>query len=690
MLLRTGLALFFLLQTSQASVLMVSALNDGSDGSLRQTIADAIDGDSIMFGFSGDLVLTDGEIVIDKSLSILGPGPKEIRLNGNGRSRIFKISSGTVQIAGLTFSNGFVHGTQNSDGVGGAIYNAASLSISNCVFSSNVAVGGDLTRSEGSAGSGQGGAVCNVDSGIAVIRNSLFIGNQALGGAGLNPLCNNMCIGGRGEGGALFTSGSMTIVNCTFYRNRSDGSTSGNFAGRGSGGAIFSSISSLIPIRSLFLINCTITENSATGLFSLGGGFTTPSYNPPGSNVFWNTIVARNTSESLGPDVSRQIISRGNNLIGNADSSGGWTPNDFLGTGTAPVDPKLGPLQDNGGSTLTMAPIGGLAFNGGDDAVLLRPWNIETDQRGEPRLYNAHVDIGAVEWAPPNIPFGFGSDNFNDSIRDTNKWGLPDSTSGSGRLTEINSRLEFTATPASNDYDDVRSFFAKTLPRSVDWVATLDAHIAPLAIPPDYSAGWDIVVMQSGIAQNRVTIGFWELGVGQPTGQHVFRSEAFTNGISQSLHYVNTGDSDVTIRIRYLTTNQTLLAEYLPRFATKFVTLSSFNTTLWPFDLSPAFRLQVQAHSSKVIVSSGVMYADNFQVLPSMYAPVISLRQISGAVALDWPTQEGIYYQIQQSSGLPIWENLGVPFLGTGGRTTNSFSTGSNHLLLKIKVSSDP
>src|SRR3954471_12479958 len=176
MLLRTGLALFFLLQTSQASVLMVSALNDGSDGSLRQTIADAIDGDSIMFGFSGDLVLTDGEIVIHKSLSILGPGPKEIRLNGNGRSRIFKISSGTVQIAGLTFSNGFVHGTQNSDGVGGAIYNAASLSISNCVFSSNVAVGGDLTRSEGLAGSGQGGAVCNVDSGIAVIRNSLFIG----------------------------------------------------------------------------------------------------------------------------------------------------------------------------------------------------------------------------------------------------------------------------------------------------------------------------------------------------------------------------------------------------------------------------------------------------------------------------------------------------------------------------------
>ena len=71
---------------------------------------------------------------------------------------------------------------------------------------------------------------------------------------------------------------------------------------------------------------------------------------------------------------------------------------DFLGSTDTPLAPKLGPLQDNGGPTFTMALLAGSpALNAGDDALLASPFNLSTDQRGLPRPFGPHVDIGAFE-----------------------------------------------------------------------------------------------------------------------------------------------------------------------------------------------------------------------------------------------------------------------------------------------------
>src|SRR5262249_11791067 len=77
------------------------------------------------------------------------------------------------------------------------------------------------------------------------------------------------------------------------------------------------------------------------------------------------------------------------------------------------VDPMLGPLQDNGGPTLTHALLADSpAIDAGDDSVLAF---LTTDQRGPgfPRKSCAHVDIGAFESAggpvitcPANITVG--------------------------------------------------------------------------------------------------------------------------------------------------------------------------------------------------------------------------------------------------------------------------------------------
>jgi hypothetical protein len=61
----------------------------------------------------------------------------------------------------------------------------------------------------------------------------------------------------------------------------------------------------------------------------------------------------------------------------------GYADTDLVGTAANPIDAKLGPLQDNGGLTPTMALLPGSPG--------------EWDQRGPgyPRLVNGATDIGA-------------------------------------------------------------------------------------------------------------------------------------------------------------------------------------------------------------------------------------------------------------------------------------------------------
>src|SRR5207244_2459322 len=83
---------------------------------------------------------------------------------------------------------------------------------------------------------------------------------------------------------------------------------------------------------------------------------------------------------------------------------------DLVGTPGAPLDPKLGPLGNNGGPTWTMALLpGSPAIDAGDDALLSAPFNLATDQRGLPRKSGAHVDIGAFEFQAASTPLQIGT-----------------------------------------------------------------------------------------------------------------------------------------------------------------------------------------------------------------------------------------------------------------------------------------
>src|SRR5262249_36275948 len=103
-----------------ANVITVTNTNDSGPGSLRQALADANDGDTINFAVTGVIGLTSGELVIDKNITISGPGSNSltVRPSQTGSFRVFNIMpSHSVTIQGLTISFGYAQFAQ-----GGGIY----------------------------------------------------------------------------------------------------------------------------------------------------------------------------------------------------------------------------------------------------------------------------------------------------------------------------------------------------------------------------------------------------------------------------------------------------------------------------------------------------------------------------------------------------------------------------------------
>ena len=68
---------------AHATTITVTNSNDSGPGSLRQALIDANDGDTITFAVTGTIALTSGELLVDKSITISGPGAESLTVNGN-------------------------------------------------------------------------------------------------------------------------------------------------------------------------------------------------------------------------------------------------------------------------------------------------------------------------------------------------------------------------------------------------------------------------------------------------------------------------------------------------------------------------------------------------------------------------------------------------------------------------------
>ena len=94
-----------------ADIITVTNTNDSGPGSLRQAIVDANDGDTINFSVTGTIGLTSGELLVNKSITVSGPGADILAVNGNATYRVFHIAPGkTVSISRLSITNGRAFG----------------------------------------------------------------------------------------------------------------------------------------------------------------------------------------------------------------------------------------------------------------------------------------------------------------------------------------------------------------------------------------------------------------------------------------------------------------------------------------------------------------------------------------------------------------------------------------------------
>src|SRR5881398_964343 len=140
------------LPSAHAATITVTNNRDSGAGSLRQALADAHNEDTINFDSSLNgqtITLTSGELVVNRIVSINGPGLNNLAVDANYASRVFHVSGGaSVTISGLSITNGFASGLY-----GGGIYNDHStLSVINCALSGNSANDAGGIYNDGASG----------------------------------------------------------------------------------------------------------------------------------------------------------------------------------------------------------------------------------------------------------------------------------------------------------------------------------------------------------------------------------------------------------------------------------------------------------------------------------------------------------------------------------------------------------
>lgn len=287
-----------------------------------------------------------GQLKIRSSVTVEGPGASNLTIDAGGGSRVLLVADGNlatqldVTLRGLTLTGG------NTTFNGGGIQNVdENLTLEKSVVSGN-------------SSAWRGGGVYHRGGNLNLI-SSTIANNAAESGGGLWTKIN--------------ASSQIASVN--------NSTISGNTAAVRGGGV--ENFFGLVQMQ-----NSTVTDNSAP----LAGGIASKGQVGTETRLS-STIVAGNASHDVnfvaGP--KNTFVSLGFNLIGSGSAIYKFTNDDQVGVS----NPGLGPLQNNGGTTLTHA----LRF---DSAAIDRganPLALSSDQRGLPfvREAGSGADVGAYE-----------------------------------------------------------------------------------------------------------------------------------------------------------------------------------------------------------------------------------------------------------------------------------------------------
>ncbi|MBI1311543.1 hypothetical protein GC176_09575 [bacterium] len=329
-----------------------------------------------------------------------------------------RAGGGGIYNKGRLIVNSSLISGNTSTGAGGGIENAlgSTATVSNAVVADNQAlegggiynsnvltVTGSTVRNNQATSLGGGIFIRNLPSVVAGISDSSIIGNMSSGSGGgimiqavatTSVQIKNTTILGNmaaADGGGISIFGTRPIVGSSI--SISGTTISGNSAGDDGGGLDVVLATSTVTqstisgntavdvsggvrsdVADLTITGSTVTANSGkTGGGLAASQYTTAAEADPGlrgSLTLISTLIAGNTDVDGTPDLLRTgdgALTVHSSLIGdNTGSTLSAAPvgspdanGNLIGTSAGPIDPLLGPLKDNGGSTFTHALLAG-------------------------------------------------------------------------------------------------------------------------------------------------------------------------------------------------------------------------------------------------------------------------------------------------------------------------------------------
>ncbi|MQX52633.1 choice-of-anchor Q domain-containing protein [Alcanivorax sediminis] len=402
-----------------------------------------------LYAENTDLTITDSIFTENQAGSSIGAdssgGGAVAAVGGSA-----EFNKSRLTITGSEFRNNQTYGH------GGALLIDSSnpVTVTDSVFDQNTATSVDM----GATGSqAQGGAI-SMERVNTTLSANTFSGNQANGKhTGGNGLGGALHIGATNYFPATRTGGVITITDSTFHNNSTTGDTL--VGGRAYGGGIYVDNSDAGQVVTVNISGSTLSQNSAQdggalahrgrqGLLSiLNSTLTGNSASVSAAGIYLdqpatdsisiahstlvNNILGNSDTvgsglyltgfpEGSGLSISHTVIANNSGGVGNlcvnsnteaslivdhsfiadAGAQAGCAPIDsvagnLIGSNDIPLDPKLQDLGLYGGNNFVFMPAA--------DSPLVDAGNVniegapETDQRGNARIFNGVIDLGAVE-----------------------------------------------------------------------------------------------------------------------------------------------------------------------------------------------------------------------------------------------------------------------------------------------------
>jgi hypothetical protein len=389
--------------------------------SLRSAIlaANASPGaDTIKFSpaLLGTIFLNSALPPITDTLTVDGPGLQTLtvarRTEAPTNFSIFHIDAGkTVHISGLTITRG-TGDTVDNVLVGGGIYNAGTLTLTDCEVTGNIItitqakgsafgggidnrgtltlkdcqVSGNMIDGPAAGASGEGGGIYN--GGTATVNNSTVSGNTALNNGGGIQNDGNMSLNistvtgnSASSGGGIQTDGVMSIANCDIAANHAN-TNSGAGGDINNDGTLTATISSFTGgsafsgagiqnNKTATLDDCEISKNNGTngGGAANSGSLTLVNCSVTGNTALYGGGVLNGLGKNAHCDIAGCDISYNNNnhVFGYGDGGGidngagdvltltnsTVSGNVMYGANTPPLFGYGGGVQNSGQATIT-------------------------------------------------------------------------------------------------------------------------------------------------------------------------------------------------------------------------------------------------------------------------------------------------------------------------------------------------